>query len=250
MKMLFLGRKELGAQALKWSLETGFEIVGVVTDSHMPDSPTTKLAKQRRLPLLTLEEAGDLTEKGEINFDVAVSFVYWRKIKEPLISHPKQGVINFHPAPLPDYKGLGGYNFAILNAVQSWSVTAHYVDENIDTGRIIERFDFSIDPGEETAFSLEKTSQQFLFALYKKVLRKVLEGRRLATTPNEEGVYYSRSDMEHAKFVKPGDDVDRKIRAFWFPPYSGAKVDVNGKVYTLVNDQILREISRMMAGQS
>ena len=46
------------------------------------------------------------------------------------------GIVNFHPAPSPDYKGIGGYNLALLNNVDSWAVTAHYIDEKIDTGPI------------------------------------------------------------------------------------------------------------------
>ncbi len=246
MKMLFLGRKETGAQALAWSMRLGYEVVGVLTDSHMPTSPTSDLARRHGLPLMTYDQASEAIAAGGLTFDVVVSFVYWKRIKEPLLSHPKAGVINFHPAPLPDYKGLAGYNFAIMDRLDRWAVSAHYVDEGIDTGRIIERFDFSIDPDDETALSLEKKSQDFLLALYKKVMRKVFEGRSLSTTANEGGRYFTRADMEDNKLIKAGDDVDRKIRAYWFPPYSGAQVTIDGQNYTLVNDRILREIASLI----
>ena len=38
------------------------------------------------------------------------------------------------------------------------------------------------------------------------------------------------------------EDLDLKIRAFWFPPYDGAGIVVNGKVYTLVNREILKTL--------
>ena len=34
--------------------------------------------------------------------DLAVSYLYWRKIRKPLIEGPNYGCINFHPAILPD----------------------------------------------------------------------------------------------------------------------------------------------------
>ena len=56
------------------------------------------------------------------------------------------------------------------------------------------------------------------------------------------GRYLSRKEMEEMKRINPGDDVDTKIRAFWFPPYDGAYVELDGKRYTLVNRKILEEL--------
>ena len=40
-----------------------------------------------------------------------------------------------------------------------------------------------------------------------------------------------------------GDNIEKKIRAFWFPPYDGAYVEINGQKYTLINRQLLEEIA-------
>ena len=48
--------------------------------------------------------------------------------------------------------------------------------------------------------------------------------------------------MEAMKEVVAGDDVERKIRAFWFPPYDGAWLKVNGIRCTLISTQILRTL--------
>lgn len=34
-----------------------------------------------------------------------------------------------------------------------------------------------------------------------------------------------------------------KIRAFWFPPYTGAYMEINGEKYTLINDYILKTLA-------
>ena len=31
------------------------------------------------------------------------------------------------------------------------------------------------------------------------------------------------------KRINPGDDIDAKIRAFWFPPYDGAFIEIDGQ---------------------
>lgn len=239
-----MGRKAEAATALAWTLAQGHEVVGVLTDSHLPGSQTAEAARLRDLPLYTYEEACEAIEAGRLSFDFAVSFVYWRIIKEPLLSHPPLGIINFHPAPLPEYKGTAGYNLAILDGLDEWAVSAHYIDAGIDTGGILDVFRFSIDPEEETARTLERKSMDFLLSLYKKTLRRVARAEgALPTTPNEGGRYVARKEMEAMKAVQPGDDVDRKIRAFWFPPYRGAYVEIDGKPYTLVNEHVLKMLT-------
>jgi methionyl-tRNA formyltransferase len=38
---------------------------------------------------------------------------------------------------LPEYKGIAGSSYAILHDYKEWGVTAHYMDEGVDTGDII-----------------------------------------------------------------------------------------------------------------
>ena len=47
---------------------------------------------------------------------------------------------------------------------------------------------------------------------------------KLPTTPNIGGRYVSRDEMEATKQIHDGDNIEKKIRAFWFPPYDGAYV--------------------------
>ena len=58
---------------------------------------------------------------------------------------PGSACLNFHPAPLPDMRGLGGYNVAILEDFEEWGVSAHFVDEEFDTGDLVRVDRFPID---------------------------------------------------------------------------------------------------------
>jgi methionyl-tRNA formyltransferase len=243
MKLLFMGRKPAAAEALRWSVEHGFDVVGVLTDSHLSGSATASAARSLGIPVLDHDEVLRDVESGTLTFDVAVSFVYWRIIRDPLLSAPPCGIVNFHPAPLPAYRGTAGYNLAILDSLDEWAVTAHYMDAGIDTGGIIDAFRFSIDPHVETAQTLEAKSQDFMLALYRKTMRRIRQERVVPSARVEGGRYISRRQMEALKEVQPGDDIDAKIRAFWFPPYRGATVRVDGVPYTLVNEAILRSLA-------
>lgn len=241
-KLLFMGRKSYGAEALSWCIENGWDVVAVVTDNHQQTSPTANVARKNGLRLLDFDSLSDLIESKSLNFDLAVSYVYWRILKKPIIKSPKLGILNFHPAPLPELRGTGGFNLAILENHETFGVTAHYMDEGIDTGPIIEVVRFPIEAKFETAQSLEKKSHQKMVELFKKVLTRVKKEGILPSEKLEGGRHLSRKEMEELKIVNPGDDIDAKIRAFWFPPYDGACVEIDGKKYTLVNRSILEKL--------
>lgn len=242
-----MGRKAYAAQMLQWTYEQGVQIVAVVTDSHFPHSPTAAKARELHIPVISLEETETLIRENPDSVDLVISYLYWRKIKEPLISSPKYGCINFHPAILPDWKGMAGYNVAILNKLSEWGATAHYVNSSIDAGEIIRVFRFSFDYRLETAQTLETKTQKVQCELYKSVMLDLLSNpaKIQETIPNVGGQYVSKKDMLSMMKIDPEhDDIPTKIHAFWFPPYRGAYVEINGQEYTLVDDFILKQLQR------
>ncbi|WP_067587630.1 formyltransferase family protein [Endozoicomonas ascidiicola] len=245
LKILFMGRKKVAADALSYLLSLdNIEVVGVLTDSHLDVSPTNDVAKRNGLTVFEFSEALTALKLGSLSFDLGVSVLYWRKLIGEFLSTPTLGVINFHPAPLPDYKGTAGYNMAIMDDLEEWGVSSHYMDENIDTGGIIDVVRFAISKNTETAKTLEAKSQPFLYDLFVKNIGEVVKARGfLKAISNVGGRYFSRMDMEAMKEVKPDDDVSKKIRAFWFPPYDGAFQYINGVKCTLVDDFILKQLA-------
>lgn len=248
MNIIFMGRKKFAADMLQWTVDHGIKVSFVCTDSQFANSPTMLKANALGIPIISMEEAEEYVEANPNDIDLVVSYLYWRKIRKSLIKIPKYGCINFHPAILPDWRGTAGYNIAILKKLPEWGATAHYVDETIDTGAIIKVFKFSFDYRIETAYSLEKKTQNIQMELYKSVMLDVLEKGRLdcISQKKEAGVYISKKEMIDMMKINLKDieseDLDLKIRAFWFPPYDGAGFEINGKFYTLVNHEILKSL--------
>jgi phosphoribosylglycinamide formyltransferase-1 len=58
-------------------------------------------------------------------------------LKKELIDAYPNRLINFHPAILPAFKGLMAINQALDYGTAFLGNTAHYIDEGIDTGKII-----------------------------------------------------------------------------------------------------------------
>jgi methionyl-tRNA formyltransferase len=238
--------KRSAARALEWLVVEGADVAAVVAAE--PDELTREdqrvdlVAQGHGLALVSDEE---LYASPPEDVDVVVSFLFWNRIREPLLSLGRIGCLNFHPAPLPDMRGVGGYNVAVLEGMSEWGVSCHFVDADFDTGDIVEVQRFAIDPDTATALSVDVDSQEHLYELFKSVMRRVLADEELPRMPQGEGRYVSREEFEEMRRVRPGDDLDRKLRAFWYPPYPGALVDVDGQDLTLVDEKLLAELGRL-----
>jgi methionyl-tRNA formyltransferase len=234
--------KRSAVRALDWLVERGVEVPAVVApepEAQLHESQRLDLAARRLgLPLVAEDE---LYGSPPADVDVVVSFLFWNLIREPLISLGSVGCLNFHPAPLPDYRGVGGYNVAILEGLREWGVSCHFVDERFDTGDVVEVERFEIDPEAETAFSLDLKSQEHLVGLFERVMQSALDGGPLPREPQGEGRYLSRAEFDELRLVRPGDDLSRKLRAFWYPPWPGATIEVDGRRLTVVDEQLLAD---------
>jgi methionyl-tRNA formyltransferase len=240
--------KRSAARALAWLVESGCEVPAVVASEPdawtVPEQRVDLVARDHGLDLVSEAELYERAESGALGeVDLVVSFLFWNRIREPLISLGRVGCLNFHPAPLPDFRGLGGYNVAILEGLPEWGVSCHFVDERFDTGDLVDVERFALDPDAETAFSLDLKSQARLFAQFQRVMGLALAGEELPRAPQGEGRYVSREDLEALRRVNPGDDLERKLRAFWYPPWPGALVEVAGRDLTLVDDALLGELA-------
>ena len=122
--------------------------------------------------IFTINDNPELTP-----FDLGVSYAYPRKIIEPLLSTPSKGFINYHPGPLPEYKGPHQYQMAIENHETNWGVTVHYMDEDYDTGDIIKvkYFDFH-EPMNDINES-NAVSHWFMFHLFKETIKDIYENK-------------------------------------------------------------------------
>ena len=75
-KLLFMGRKTYGAQALEWSVNNGWNVVAVVTDDHQETSPTAQVAKKYGLKLLDYEGLLEEISSKQLDFDLVVLILH------------------------------------------------------------------------------------------------------------------------------------------------------------------------------
>ena len=250
IKVVFLGKhpKQAGScegvRALELLLDNpNVEVVGCVPNDK---DFLWEFCKGNFVPIKTIKEVEEEIDQ----IDLVISYGFMKKIKEPLISSPRIGCINFHPAPLPEWRGMGGtYNYAIFEGVEEWGVTGHFVDEGLDTGDIIQVDKFKIDTTKETPVSLSKKSHKKLLILFGKVVEKVVyynkSNKPIPRIKQGKGRYISKNDFDKLRKIDVTDTaeiIDKKIKAFWYPPHHGAYITIGDSEYSLVNKELLKKI--------
>lgn len=251
-----MGRKRGAVEAAQFLVDGGIEIVCMVGPAEERHTPSLRsFAGKNRISFFSddaeLYKMLKMNSKKFEDIDLVISYLYWKKIKEPLIGLPKRGCINFHPAPLPDYKSRAGYNTAILDDRGTYGVSAHYIDsEKFDSGPIIKRLDFAIDVKNENALSLYTKAQTVLLKLFKQTIEVFCETDKISTKSNVGGLYLTSEQLEKLKEVNLKKDslekIDKKIRAFFFPPYGGAYIKVGGQKVGLINQNVLSYLSKFL----
>lgn len=115
-------------------------------------------------------------------FELGVSYAYPRKILDPILTTPKKGFVNYHPGPLPDYKGPNQYRNAIDNQEIDWGVTVHYMNEEYDEGPIIKVKKIKLHEPPTAIEELGAISHYFLFDLFKETILDIFN-EKLESTP-------------------------------------------------------------------
>lgn len=120
------------------------------------------------------EEMMNILEENKIDLVVLVGFM--RILSAPFIKKFKNKIINVHPALLPKY---GGKNFmdanvheaVIRNHEKETGMTIHFVDEGIDTGKIILQKTVPISQ-DDTPETLKEKVQSLEKKWYPEVIRR------------------------------------------------------------------------------
>lgn len=177
--------------------------------------------------------------------DMLISFSYSKKIPIDIINAVRFA-INIHPAPLPYYKGKGCSFHAIYNNETKWAATAHMMTDVFDDGEIVDIEWFDIETAQLYGYELREKTWDIALVVLDRVLKQYLLTNNIESHPQEKcGKYYSQKDLDDLKRVYRDDkaeEIDRKIRAFWFPSKEGAYIELDGKRYQLIDEKISKII--------
>lgn len=148
LKVLFWGTPHFALPSL-WALVEGDEeVVGVVTQPDrrkgrgrkLSPSPVKAFAQDLGIPVLTPERPRGqefLDSLRALNPDLAVVVAYGHILQPEVLHLPPLQSINVHASLLPELRGAGPVNWAILRGLDVTGVTIMRMVEEMDAGPII-----------------------------------------------------------------------------------------------------------------
>lgn len=159
--------------------------------SNNSESKVLKRAKEERIPFrhLSSKTHPDLNDLDteiletlkKYNVNLIVLAGYMKKLGPKVLKNYKSRILNIHPALLPKYGGKGMYGNYIHEAVlqakeKETGVTIHIVDEDYDTGRIINQIKVPVFES-DTVEILSKRVLEQEHKIYVDTLNKIYEGK-------------------------------------------------------------------------
>jgi len=223
--ILVLGNLPLATKVMKHVLRhPKAKLVGVVVPEEEKDYPSNDgevcayaFAKRKRIPIYKVE---DIREKK--GFDLAISARNNAILPSWFLGKFNLGVVNCHGGYLPDYKGVGGHVFPIVNGEKHSGGTVHWMTERVDEGDLIDRRAVDIQPN-DTGFSLFIKINDAIYSLIVKYFDEIVTGIA-PRIPQHRLEPSTRSGMSYFYFKKDLKELinnpylsDRERRALYWP---------------------------------
>lgn len=117
----------------------------------------------------------------EHSVDYAISFFSKLFVGE-LLREYRDRIINLHPSLLPSFKGLHGFDDAVAHGARFVGSTIHFIDENMDEGKIIQQTIAPVDETRPIAFTRHRIFEQQCRSLLQVI--KWLEDERILVEGN------------------------------------------------------------------
>jgi methionyl-tRNA formyltransferase len=164
MRLVFLGTPRFAVPSLEALVAAGHQVLTVVTQPDRPSGrgqhaaapPVKQAAVGLGLPVYQPErvrrpEAVECLRA--LAPDAMVVVGYGQIIPQSVIDIAPLGIINVHGSLLPEYRGAGPVQWAIVNGETRTGVTTMRIDAGLDTGDMLLKAETEIGP-EETAVEL------------------------------------------------------------------------------------------------
>lgn len=148
MRILFMGTPDFAVFSLRAMVESGEEIVGVVTQPDQPKGrgyvltppPVKVYAEAHGIPVCQPEKLKTEEFAARLQTfapDLIVVAAYGKILPAQVLDYPKYGCINIHGSLLPAYRGAAPIQRAILDGKTETGITTMQMDAGLDTGDIL-----------------------------------------------------------------------------------------------------------------
>lgn len=250
---VFIGGKQIGVNCLKQLLKKGVVpalIIGNKNDTGKDKSwhqSLIKIARDERLTVIANKRVSDpkvVRKIAAINPEIIFCIGGTQIIPKEVLTIPRLGCLNIHPALLPKYRGRYSTVHAIFNGEKYTGATIHWMDADIDSGPIILQKKIKIEK-EDTAKSLyDKVLTSLGEKLFVRFLSIWLSGKKIPSRPQNKNkaTYYPKGLPNNGEidWSWNGKKIKRFIRAMTFEPFPPASFTIGNKKMVIVDEKYLK----------
>jgi methionyl-tRNA formyltransferase len=254
MRIVFFGTPEFAAISLEHLHKNGIEIGAVVTVADKPSGRGQKLhtsavkdyAVANQLTVLQPEKLKDEAFQLALDAIAADLFVVvaFRMMPQSVWSKPPLGTINLHGSLLPDYRGAAPIHWAVVNGDKKTGCTTFLINEEIDTGQMLEQVEIDI-PETATTGDIYTTLANRGAALLLQTVKNLFEGKAQSSPQILSG-----EERKAPKILKEDTKIDwnksaQNIYNFirGMAPFPAAYTTLSGDVFKIYFGQITEEPS-------
>ena len=211
-RIVYMGTPEFAVAPLEALIKNNYKIVGVVTvpdkasgrGLKVNESAVKKYAMEHNLPVLqpvSLKDPQFIEQLKALKADLFV-VVAFRMLPKVVWEIPKLGTFNLHAALLPQYRGAAPINWAVINGEKTTGVTTFMIDDGMDTGNIMYRYDCKIGPDETVGEVHDK-----LMELGSMLVVNTVE----ALEENNVELRIQKSFIQGSEILKPAPKLTREL---------------------------------------
>ena len=225
-RIVYMGTPEFAVAPLDALIKSGHKVVGVVTVADkasgrglkINESAVKKYAVENNIPVLqpvSLKDPEFLDALRAWKADLFV-VVAFRMLPKVVWEMPPMGTFNLHAALLPQYRGAAPINWAVINGDKATGVTTFMIDDGMDTGKIMYREQYIIDPDENVG-SVHDNLMEIGSRLVVQTVDAIFDG----------SVEYrvQRSFIQGSEILRPAPKLSREL----------CHIDWNGKTRHIYN---------------
>ena len=238
MKIVFAGTPDFAVLPLQKIIDSGYQIVGVITQEDKPQGrkgiltppPVKTLAEKYSIPVLQPHKIReDVSSVRALGADVMITCAYGQILTQDVLDCFEKGVWNIHAGLLPKYRGASPIQSCILNGESVTGVSIMKTELGLDCGDVLCVEELEILPT-ETYGELSDRLSVLGADLIIKALEMLETGAYTLTPQGEENIGVVRKiNKEQAKicFDKPVQEIINLVRGMNPAPIAYTELDGN-----------------------
>ena len=248
--IVFMGTSNFAVPILKSLYQNGYAISCVYTQ---PPSKSNRGQKLNKSPVNLISETLNIEVRTpnrlknnkeeeiflkKINPSLIIVVSYGQLIPKNLLEIPKNGFINVHASLLPKWRGAAPIQRAIMNLDGKTGISIIKLNENLDEGPIINKYEFKISEN----MNASELSENLANLASQKImdnLDNIFEGKaKFEIQNNLDATYAKKIDKFEGK-INWGETAEKimgKINGLY--PFPGAWFLFNGERYKILKAEI------------